>query len=198
MLNKQIGWAVGVDQYLVEPSDWSYFSYTLPKSTMVFLGMAQPWLTMVKQYGQPSTIVNQPLSTINHSLPHSWTIPKKPWLVRYILILILPGRHCRSNHFTLQKCGKIGDCNVDFWTIFCSIAPRPHTGEGLQRRWAPIPRPHPPREHLDCQVLKAAQYVNPGLCICCSNGASVSPTLLSAPSENTRHKPRRPSQETSV
>ena len=37
---------------------------------IMFLGMVQRWLTMVKQYGQPW------LTMVKYSLPYGWTITK--------------------------------------------------------------------------------------------------------------------------
>ena len=44
--------------------------------------------------------------------------------------LILPCSHYKKNHFSLQKCRKIRDFNVNFLKIFWGHSPTdPHTGE---------------------------------------------------------------------
>ena len=44
---------------------------------------------------------------------------------------ILPWRHCRRDHFSLQKWRKIRDFNVDFWKIFLGHSPQtPILGRG--------------------------------------------------------------------
>jgi len=55
--------------------------------------------------------------------------------------LIRPYRHCRKDHFILQKCRKIHNFNVDFFKMFSvDIAPRaPYWGGAT----AHLCRPHP-------------------------------------------------------
>ena len=51
-------------------------------------------------------------------------------------------RHCRREHYSLQKCRKIRDFNVDFFKFSGGIAPRtPYWGGAT----APLPIPHRPR-----------------------------------------------------
>jgi len=59
-------------------------------------------------------------------------------------------RHCRRDHYSLQKCRKIRNFNVDYLKIFWGHSPQtlilgrdygtPHTGEGLRH---PSPDPIP-------------------------------------------------------
>jgi len=60
--------------------------------------------------------------------------------------LILPWRHCKRVHFSLQKCRKIRHFNVDFWKIFWGLSP--YWGGAT----APLPRPHP----LGAPALRAS------------------------------------------
>jgi len=48
---------------------------------------------------------------------------------------------------------------LSFWKIFWGIAPNPYTGDGLR---CPSQTPSL-RGHLDCQGLRAPQYLNPAL-----------------------------------
>ena len=49
-------------------------------------------------------------------------------------------RHCRRDHYSLQKCRKIRDFNVDFFKNFLGHSPRPPYRGGLRR---PSPDPTP-------------------------------------------------------
>jgi len=65
----------------------------------------------------------------------------------------------RGRPFQLAKMEKkIRDFNVDFWKILWGYSPQNHI---MGRGYSAPPQTPPPRGHLDCQVLRAPQYLNP-------------------------------------
>jgi len=65
----------------------------------------------------------------------------------------------RRDHFSLQKCRKYVILTLIFEKFSGAVALDPHTEEGLR---CPSQNAST-RGHIDCQVLRAPQYLNPAL-----------------------------------